>query len=249
MTAEKDDMEFQRDLMAAMQQSTGGPGAAPGGAGPVVGWTGVGKPKPAWGGASLPTGSAGGGATAAFSGPAAASQVKQPLTMAVAMSKQSTPAAPAGSSLRDIQNAQKPPAGGASSRPALPRPTGWGVNPTANPPMQGDFPNLGSNSPGSAASAGPKLSLKELMGTKSPSGRSVPKGWGGKSPSAAPIQNVATTAGPKLTLESLKAQKEAKGKKSSGPSLMDIQNEQVGSTSDSEYVYERSLPQLDFHEC
>ena len=75
------------------------------------------------------------------------------------------------------------------------------------------------------------------MGAKSPGGgaKSAPmKGWAGTSPSAAPIQNAAVITGPKLTLESLKAQASAKGaKKSSAPSLMDIQNEQVGSTTDS----------------
>ena len=242
VTAEADDKEFQRDLQLAMEQSQG-PAAS--GSRPL----GSGIPKPAWGSA----------ASSGTAAPAAASPAKQPLTMAAALSKQQSAPGfrdiqktqrPADSAAASMQaqraSAGRPSPGTAGSG------SGWVTagspkpKQPASPSNSGQFPTLGgaavspsqsqsqsqSQSPSMTSSA-PKLSLRELLpqGPSALAGASplkpAVKGWGGPSPEQKP----AASGGPKLTFEALEAQARAKSvKKTATPSLMDIQNEQVGST-------------------
>lgn len=232
VTAEADDKEFQRDLQVALERSQSASAGASG-----AGHRSI--PKPAWGAASTSQDDVGRDSP----GAAVSSPAKQPLTLAGALAKNKS--APAASSFLDIQNAQKP------STPTQPRakaarlPPGpgvgspWGTSsvPSANSPL--------AEAAGRTSAATPTLSLAELLPRNS-SANTAPlpaKGWGSPSPEQKPAASGsvqgrgapgAGKGAPKLTFEALEAQARAKNeKKSSAPSLLDIQTEQLGSTSSS----------------
>ena len=231
VTAEADDKEFQRDLRLAMERSqTTAPAAKQS------------IPKPAWG---RPTSAQEGeSAGKAVTATAASFPAKQPLTLAGALEKsKSAPAA--ASSFLEIQNAQKPTSSPTKQRVNAARtPSDGSPRGTAAIPAASNLHTESSAARTSVATA-PKLSLAELLPrttlTRASTAPLPVKGWGTSSPEQKPAaSNSAHALGsrgagngaPKLTLEALQAQARAKNEnKSSAPSLLDIQNEQLGSSA------------------
>lgn len=237
VTAEADDKEFQRDLQEALERSQSASASGSG-----AGHRSI--PKPAWGTASSTSQDDAGRVTPAV---VASSPAKQPLTLAGALAKSKS--APAASSFLEIQNAQKPSTPTHQrAKAGRPPPGPGGGSPWGTPPMPSANSPLAEAAAGRTSVATPTLSLAELLPRKSSANivNTAPlpvKGWGASSPEQKPAAGGSAqgrgtpgtgNAAPKLTLEALEAQARAKNeKKSSAPSLLDIQNEQLGSTCSS----------------
>lgn len=229
VTAEADDKEFQRDLHVAMERSqTTLPAAKHS------------IPKPAWG---RPTSTQGESAGKAVTATAASFPAKQPLTLAGALEKsKSAPAA--ASSFLEIQNAQKQSTSPTQQRVNVARPSPGGSPRGTSALPAASSPHTESSAARSAVATAPKLSLAELLPrttlTRASTAPSPVKGWGSspeQNPAASSSVHARGTRGagngaPKLTLEALQAQARARTEnKRSAPSLLDIQNEQRGSSA------------------